>query len=221
MVKQMIGQLPEDTQGGVACADTSQPVAALTFDDGPHPVYTPRLLAVLDKHQVRATFFMVGAAANGYPHLVHLMSKRGHVIGNHTWNHPSLPTLPSDLRREQILSCSSVLCGCDSRLFRPPYGHQTEDSCREVVELGYTTILWSLHVNDWQYPSSTEMVKRLIEGVHPGAIILLHDAIFATPRDRNPRYDRSALIEAIDLFLTEIGASIRFLTIPELLIRGG
>lgn len=91
--------------GAVTRVDTQQRVAALTFDDGPHPIYTPRMLAVLNKHRTRATFFMVGAAAEKYPYLVRSVVERGHAIGNHTWDHPSLPALPRHLKRFQILAC--------------------------------------------------------------------------------------------------------------------
>lgn len=204
----------------VTHVDTQQRVAALTFDDGPHPVYTPRILMVFDKHRTRGTFFMVGAAAEKYPHLVRSVAERGHDIGNHTWDHPSLPALPRRLRRSQILACQRALFGYDRGLLRPPYGHYNMAVDLDALALGYTPIAWSLHVNDWRYPTVSEMVSHLLSGLRPGSIVLLHDAIFKTPRDRNPQYDRSDAVTAIDLFLTEVGRSFEFVTIPELMNYG-
>src|ERR1700751_666629 len=109
-------------RGTMTSVLTRDPVAALTFDDGPHPEYTPRLLAVLAQHQVRATFFMVGEVAQQHPALVRQVAQEGHTIGNHSWDHQSFRTLPGPARRRQIRSCARVLAPYGHALFRPPYG---------------------------------------------------------------------------------------------------
>jgi len=101
--------------GTVIRIDTKESVVALTFDDGPHPEYTPRLLNIPDRHGVHATFFMVGQLAAKYPAIVEEVAQRGHSIGNHSWDHPAFPLLNSSQRRQQIRQCSSVLAECPAR----------------------------------------------------------------------------------------------------------
>jgi peptidoglycan/xylan/chitin deacetylase (PgdA/CDA1 family) len=141
-------------------------------------------------------------------------------LGNHTWDHPSLPALDGDLRRLQILGCQETLFGYDNGLLRPPYGHLDIPSAIDSSALGYIPITWNLDINDWRYPTVAKMARGLINGLRPGTIVLLHDAIFPTPRDKNPQYDRGSVITAIDLFLTQIGRSFEFVTIPELMQYG-
>lgn len=106
--------------GTITRAITQQPVVSLTFDDGPHPDFTPQLLEILERHQARATFFVVGEAAHRQPELLQQLALAGHVIGNHTWDHPSLPRLTGTERRQQILRCKEVIAPYDRGLFSSP-----------------------------------------------------------------------------------------------------
>src|SRR3990172_5069992 len=95
--------------GTVTHVSTHASVVALTFDDGPHPEFTPRLLDILDKHQAQATFFMIGAAAQRYPDLVRRAAQAEHAIGNHSWDHPSFPLITGRERRAQMRACAQAI----------------------------------------------------------------------------------------------------------------
>ena len=126
--------------GTITRVSTSKPVAALTFDDGPDPVFTPRLLAVLHKHQAKATFFMVGKAAERHPDIVKEVAVAGHAIGNHSWDHPSFPLISRRERWAQVRACEKAIAPYGQRLFRPPYGDQNLLSRLEASWLGYQVI---------------------------------------------------------------------------------
>ena len=128
--------------GSITGVSTQEPVAALTFDDGPHPESTPRLLEVLAKHRARATFFMVGEAAEKHRGLVRRVAEEGHAIGNHSWDHPSFPLMSGRERRRQIRACERALAPYGSRLFRPRYGHQHLASWLDTRRLGFDVAAW-------------------------------------------------------------------------------
>jgi len=106
--------------GIITHVETQEEVAALTFDDGPHPEYTPRLLEILERLQARATFFMVGEAAQRHREIVRRVADAGHAIGNHSWDHPSFPQITGRERREQIRPCERAIAPYGERIFRPP-----------------------------------------------------------------------------------------------------
>ncbi len=197
---------------------TRQPAMALTFDDGPDPEVTPRLLELLDRHGARATFFMVGKAAADQPELVAEVAAAGHAIGNHSWDHPSLPLLQPRAARAQIRWCKEVLGGHDSGLFRPPYGDQTPSTQWASHRQGYRGVAWSGVADDWlDYPAAV-LLDKLRPSLRPGAIVLLHDALYTTV-DR--RYcDRTPTLSAVDQLLGENREELSFVTVPELLALG-
>lgn len=193
-------------------------VAALTFDDGPHPEFTPRLLDILERYQARATFFMVGEVAQRYPDLVQRVAKAGHAIGNHTWDHPSMPLIGGRERRTQIRACARAVAPYGSRLFRPPYGNQNLASRLDALWLGYEVVTWNLHAEDWLDHEAEWMADRLIKQIRPGSIILLHDALYTTSEARYT--DRTATLEAVNILLERLGDHFRFITVPELFRYG-
>lgn len=205
--------------GAITHVCTREPVAALTFDDGPHPVYTRTLLEILDKYGARATFFMVGEAARSQQELVKMVSQAGHAIGVHSWDHSSFGEIGGRERRRQLRACRSALQPYGQRLFRPPWGVQNAASLLDALWLGYRVVTWNTSASDWLELEPGDIAGRLTRGIRPGSIVLLHDAIYRS-RLAAPQYDRSAMLEALDLALGEIGEGIRFVTVPELLRYG-
>ena len=141
--------------GSITHVATADPVAALTFDDGPHAEYTPRLLDILARHHARATFFMLGQSAIQYPDLLRRIAQAGHAIGNHSWDHASFPFITGRQRREQIRACARAIAPYGQRLFRPPYGEQSLASRLNILRMRYKVILFNCEVGDWFNPDPT------------------------------------------------------------------
>jgi len=137
---------------------------ALTFDDGPNPAWTPRLLDILATHDVRATFFLVGRYAEAEPELVRRIAAAGHLIGNHSWSHPNL-ALAATLRITEELERTSEaleqITGVPVRYFRPPFGGRRPHVLDTARLLGMTPVLWNAITNDWSEPSAEKIAKRL------------------------------------------------------------
>lgn len=153
---------------------------AITFDDGPQPHNTPRLLAMLRERNIKATFFVVGQMAKEHPEIIRAILADGHEIGNHTWSHPlNMTRLSDEKNRSEIAQASKLLmdvAGYRPRLFRPP-GGATNAHLKQMLydDFGMLTILWSVDPNDWKRPGVSVVTSRLINGAHPGAILLCHD----------------------------------------------
>lgn len=211
-------EVPLFAIGTITNVSTSKPVAALTFDDGPDPVFTPRLLAVLHKHQAKATFFMVGKAAERHPNIVKEVAVAGHAIGNHSWDHPSFPLITRRERWAQIRACEKAIAPYGQRLFRPPYGDQNLLSRLEASWLGYQVIMYSLTAVDWLDHDAEWMKNRMMTRIQNGSILLLHDSLF---HYRDNRYaDRDPMLNGLDGLLKELGGRFTFVTIPELIRQG-
>lgn len=204
--------------GSVAAVATDERVAALTFDDGPHPEHTPRMLEVLARHRAMATFFMLGRNAAAHPEVVAQVAAAGHAIGNHTHDHVRMPETPRWERLRQLRACGRAVAPFGARLFRPPFGGQSWGSRFDVLLSGRQVIVWNVQVDDWNCDDRAVLAGRLAGGLRPGAIILLHDDI-ADPRS-DSTIDRGPLIGALDDFLGRYGGEYEFLTVPELLRRG-
>ena len=204
--------------GTVSHVHTDELVAALTFDDGPHPEWTPLLLDILDRHEARATFFCLGRLAQEHPNIVAAAAEAGHTIGNHTWDHPCLPLISSRDRRTQILRCGEALSLHGLKLLRPPYGYQSWSSRLDAWRLGYEVIGWNVFAEDWLDRSADHIADLLRRGIRPGCIVALHDRIFSAPRSRY--FDRGPMLEALDQVLSELRGSYRFVSMSELLSHG-
>jgi peptidoglycan/xylan/chitin deacetylase (PgdA/CDA1 family) len=154
---------------------------ALTFDDGPSPQFTPRVLAALTRLRVRATFFVIGYLAEANPDLVRRELSLGMTVGNHSYNHPQVPPfaqLPPRLLADEIALGGQVLSklGARPRLFRPPGGSSSPALVRAAAALGQRVVLWSVDPADWSPGSSAkEITKRVLSAVRPGSIVILHD----------------------------------------------
>jgi peptidoglycan/xylan/chitin deacetylase (PgdA/CDA1 family) len=158
--------------------DTDRKEIALTFDDGPHPGDTMRMLAILKRYHVKATFFLVGKMAEQYPELVQAEAADGDCIGNHTYNHVSLPKIPQEYVGTEIKACGEVLHSItdrDPHLFRPPGGDFDPMVAETAESLGYTTVLWTDDPGDYASPGTDVILSRTLDKATPGGIILLHD----------------------------------------------
>lgn len=155
---------------------TDDRLVALTFDDGPDPRYTPRILNILRRERVKATFFVVGVNARAHPELVRRAYLAGNTIGNHTWDHPELELLPVAKMRSELISTAQeiqFLTGKKPAFFRPPHGIITPAVDEVAQSLGYKTVLWSNAIVE-HYPSLIES-NLLTILIRPGAIVLAHD----------------------------------------------
>lgn len=151
----------------------------LTYDDGPDPRHTPMLLDFLGVYGMRATFFLMGSKAAKHPELVARIARSGHAIGNHSWSHPDLHA-ESDARiLDEIDSTNDVLARITGRmptLFRPPYGAFTPAQTQMIRDTrGMRTALWDLDTLDWQKPGVAEIQRRVLGGLRPGRVVLMHD----------------------------------------------
>ena len=154
---------------------------ALTFDDGPHPVYTPQLLKVLDDYAIPASFFWLGACVQRYPTVAKSVSDRGHWIGLHGYDHRSFPLLTTtELQRslESTQSAISSACGINSanlRDVRPPNGLFTPQTLDLLTQWQYRSVMWSVVPEDWVRPGIEVVVQRVLAQVRNGSTIVLHD----------------------------------------------
>jgi peptidoglycan/xylan/chitin deacetylase (PgdA/CDA1 family) len=203
------------TVTGVCAMD---PVAALTFDDGPDAEYTPRLLSCLEQYHARATFFLLGQAAQNHPDLVRQIAEAGHAIGNHSWDHPSFPGISGRERRAQIRAGAEAIAPYGQRLFRPPYGHQSIASRIDALRLGYKVIMFDVWADDWCGGEPQIVAQQLERRIHPGAVIVLHDRLFDA-LDLS-YFNREPMLKALEIFLDRVGDRFRFVTVPELLRLG-
>jgi peptidoglycan-N-acetylglucosamine deacetylase len=204
--------------GTITSVATAEPAVALTFDDGPHPDSTPRLLDILERRGARATFFMVGDAARRFPELVQRAAASGNALGIHSWDHPSFPLISGRERREQMRACARVLAPYASPIFRPPYGHQNLASRFDAWRLGYQVITWNVAASDWELHEAGWYVHQLSEQLRPGCIVLLHDSLYHAAE---PRFtDRRAVLQAVDQLLDRWAGQYRFVTVPKLLKLG-
>lgn len=197
---------------------TREPAVALSFDDGPDPEWTPRFAELLEAHGARGTFFLVGKSAAAHPELLERLAEGGHALANHTWDHPSLPTLRGRYRRTQLRWCRQALGRHDSGLFRPPYGHQTLLSQLDATLLGYRVVTWNAIAEDWLADPPEQLVARVERRLGPGSIVLFHDRLYTTV---DPAFsDRTPTLAAVEMLLARHAGRYRFVTVPELLRLG-
>lgn len=154
-----------------------RPVVYLTFDDGPSPTGTLAMLAVLQRHHAKATFFVIGETAAAYPNLVREEIAAGESVGGHTWTHPHLRTLSRAAVTAQLADTRDLIrsLGAPARCFRPPYG-ETDSTVSSVARsLHVHQYLWTTESKDWTgAPANVDLTKALA-GLQPGAIIVFHD----------------------------------------------
>lgn len=150
----------------------------LTFDDGPNPATTPRLLELFEEEGVKATFFVIGEQVEKHEELLLEVSRRGHAIGNHTYSHQFLPLLTTKKLEKEILSTNDRIkdiTGESPRLFRPPFGIVDRKTHSLLQEQGMKTVYWSAFSEDWRQIGERSVVDRLSKYAAPGGIMILHE----------------------------------------------
>jgi peptidoglycan/xylan/chitin deacetylase (PgdA/CDA1 family) len=193
---------------------------ALTYDDGPNDPHTLRLLEVLAKQEVKATFFLIGRYVQQRPDLAREIVQAGHVVGNHTFTHPLLTFKSVAEIRQELSDCRSALEDAVggsstpiSNLFRPPFGGRRPAVLRIARELGLEPVMWNVTGFDWTAPPSAVIEKKVANQIRGGDIILLHDG-----GHKQMGADRSQTILATDHLITKYKSeAYEFKTIPEML----
>lgn len=174
-----------------------EPVAYLTFDDGPNPEVTERVLEVLDQEQAPATFFMVGRHVERYPGTAAAVAQAGHEIGNHTYSHIKLHRVGPSRAESEIRRGHQAIAGigCIARSFRAPHGYRSPFVAHAVAPYGYRSFGWTLGVWDSDCPGVSKIRARVRQGLTPGAIVLLHDGDGYEPRGE--RWQTAAALPGI------------------------
>ncbi|MGG1658320.1 polysaccharide deacetylase family protein [Brevibacillus sp. NRS-1366] len=152
---------------------------ALTFDDGPDLLWTPRVLDVLAHYQIKATFMCVGQMVKYNPNMLVRMVEEGHIIGNHSWDHPYFTKIPLSAVQEQVERTTKqieAVVGLKPRLVRPPYGAVNEDVIRTLGAAGYEIVLWDVDSWDWRGLSGPQVARNILGHVSPGSVVLQHCA---------------------------------------------
>jgi len=189
---------------------------ALTYDDGPNDPYTLHLLEVLARHNVRATFFLIGRFVRQRPDIALEIARAGHVVGNHTFTHPLLTWKSAAVVRRELQDCRAALedaIGEHSNLFRPPFGGRRPAVLRIAREMGLEPVMWNVTGYDWKAPSAAEIERKVASQVRGGDVILLHDGAH-----RLMGTDRSHTVAATDSLITRYqSAGYIFLTIPQMM----
>lgn len=187
--------------------DTPEKAVAFSFDASWGAERTERILEILREHEIKTTFFLTGFWVEAYPDYVRLIDAEGHEIGNHTLTHPHLNSLTAEQIREELVKLAEMIeevSGQKTVLFRPPFGEYNNQVITTAEELGYKTIQWSIDSLDWQNLGKDEIVQRVTNRAHTGAIILFHN---------NGLYTADALPEIIAYYLEE---GYRIIPISEL-----
>lgn len=186
---------------------------ALTYDDGPNDPHTLRLIEVLARHGVRATFFLIGRYVRERPEIVREIVQAGHIVGNHTFTHPSLIFKSETEIRRELSECGSALSdaiGEHSDLFRPPFGARRPAVLRMARELGLEPVMWNVTGYDWNAPPAAAIEHKVAGQIRGGDVILLHDG-----GHRQMGADRSQTVQATETLIRRYKSEgSEFVTIP-------
>ncbi len=189
---------------------------AFTYDDGPNDPHTFHLLEVLGRHEVKATFFLVGRFVQQRPDIAREIVNAGHIIGNHTFSHPNLIFKSEAEIRKELTGCRSALedaTGQHSNFFRPPFGGRRPAVLRVAQELSLKPVMWNVTGYDWTAPPAAQIEAKCAKQIRGGDVILLHDG-----GHRGMGADRSQTVIATDHLLSRYKQEgYDFPTIPKML----
>jgi peptidoglycan/xylan/chitin deacetylase (PgdA/CDA1 family) len=188
---------------------------ALTYDDGPNDTHTLHLLDVLARHEVRATFFLIGRYVRQRPEIARAVVEAGHVVGNHTFTHPLLTFKTAADVRKELTDCRAALNDSvdnHSNLFRPPFGGRRPAVLRICRELGLTPVMWNVTGYDWDAPPAAVIEEKVAKQIGGGGVILLHDG-----GHKQLGADRAQTVIATDHLIARYKSEgYNFVTIPEM-----
>ncbi|MBR5515799.1 MAG: polysaccharide deacetylase family protein [Clostridia bacterium] len=182
---------------------------AFTFDDGPHYKYTAEILDILNKYNVKATFFTVGSNIERFPEIAEREHREGHQVANHTFSHRHMKELDENELTKEILKCESLIYNSDDypKFFRPPEGVLSEENVKVIKELGYTPVLWDIDTKDWAHASVENIVENVLKNAKDGSVVLFHDFVSGT----------SSTPKAIDILIPKLKEmGYRFVTVSEM-----
>jgi peptidoglycan/xylan/chitin deacetylase (PgdA/CDA1 family) len=204
--------------GSIRSVQTDQPLVALTFDDGPDPEWTPRILDVLATHMAHATFFMLVESARRLPKLVHRVVAEGHEVGLHGLDHRRLVGESRRSTRRLLDAAATELATISATpitYFRPPFGAQTLASLLGARDAGLETVLWDVDSLDWSGREERQVASEVVVGIAPGSVVLLHDRL---ADDAQCVFDRSMTVQLIVDGLQR--RSLHSTTLPRLIASG-
>jgi len=192
---------------------------ALTYDDGPNDPHTMRLLEVLARHDVHATFFLIGRYVKQRPEIVREIVQAGHIIGNHTFTHPLLSLKSATEIREELSACRAAVqdaTGDHSSLFRPPFGGRRPATLRIARELGLQPVMWNVTGYDWNAPPAAVIEQKVSSQIRGGDVILLHDG-----GHKDMGADRAQTVQATDNLIQRYKSEgFSFVTVSEMMMEG-
>lgn len=191
--------------------DADEKVLSISFDAAWGRANTEEILNILDRYEVKTTFFLVGFWAEKHPDLVAEMVARGHEIGNHSATHPHMAQLSQAKIREELRQCSELvrsITGKPTTLFRPPYGEYNDSVVRTSREEGYECVQWNVDSLDWKNISAQDMINRCTKNVSPGDIVLFHN---------DSKYILEALPRILEYYT---GAGYKIIPVSQLLLKG-
>ncbi|KUO49877.1 MAG: hypothetical protein APF76_01140 [Desulfitibacter sp. BRH_c19] len=187
---------------------------ALTFDDGPDNYYTLQILDILQEHDIKATFFVIGSNVERFPEVVERIANEGHIIGNHSWSHKDFAKLSSNSMLEELVNTEEILYSIvgnkHTNIFRPPYGSYSSEVLEVIHSRNYNFVYWSVDTRDWANTPISIMVKTVSSQITPGGIILMH----SSGSNQAMKNTVTALPEIIK---TIKDLEYEFVTIPEVL----
>ncbi|WP_261378411.1 polysaccharide deacetylase family protein [Paenibacillus agilis] len=193
---------------------STPPRVALTFDDAPDQLFTPRVLDVLKEYKVKATFFVVGNRAQKHPDIIDRIVKEGHILGNHTYNHPNLAKVSNTVFQREVSDTQQTikkLTGKTMRYLRPPYGNITEEQIKWLVSNKISIVNWNVDSLDWKGLNADQVVANVMGDVRAGSIVLQHSA-------GGEGEDLSGTVQALPRIIKQLrDQGIELVTVPELL----
>ena len=201
--------LPFALEYTVSAQGNDQPRVALTFDDGPHPGRTGRILSLLEKYSVKATFFILGCNAENYPEPLAKAVRQGHEIEDHSFDHKTRGKTTEELKRsiQQTAEIIERVSGRAPRYFRPPEGKCTSALDEALADLGYETVFWTVDSRDWTGKPADAIARDVLATVSDGDVLLFHD--YTCPHDNT--------LHALERIIPELLArGYRFVTVEEL-----